>query len=169
MAGVRGRDAHHDGNRAAAAADGRRTLAATYDLHGAAVYGLAHWITGDAEVAAELTSKVFAALRHLDVARGLDGLRACVLSNVHRRAVEWTRRHSPLTARDATLPLEGLDSLDRAEQIVVTEAYFGGKTYDAVAEMLGVDRIEVARLMQSALHRLGSTGSGAVSAQPRTA
>lgn len=146
-------------------------LGEIYDQHGAAVYGLAHWITGDAQVAARLTAETFGGLRFLDATGAVPGVRGCVLTDVHRRAVAWTREHNPLAASHASLPFDGFSQLDDDEQTVITEAHFGGKTYDAVAEMLGIECEDVARLMQHALRRLG-TGSAAevpLTGRPRTA
>ena len=132
------------------------TLAACYDRHGAAVFGLAQWITGDAEVAAQLTADVFAALRYLDPTAGVEGVAGCVMTDVHRRAVAWSRAHSTPTMTPRPLPYEGFSDLPDDERTVVAEAYFGGRTYHDVAASLDVPPTEVARLMQQALRRLGS-------------
>lgn len=146
------------------------TLAASYDRHGAAVYGLAHWITGDANVAARLTADAFAALRFISGTDGIEGLRGCVLTDVHRRAVAWTRANSPLSAGPGAAPFDGFGDLSHDERVVVTEAYFGGKTYDVVAEILGTDCETVARLMQQALHRLATpTATARFTVPPQTA
>lgn len=146
------------------------TLAASYDRHGAAVYGLARWITGDGEVAARLTADVFAALQWISVADGVEGLRGCVLTDVHRRAVAWTRTHSRLPRAPGAMPFDGCGDLSEDERVVVTEAYFGGKTYDAVAEILHTDRETVAALMQQALRRLAApAATSPVMPRPQTA
>ena len=129
------------------------TLAASYDAHGAAVYGLAHSITRDDAVAAELTADVFATLRFIGDG-GVDGLRSCVLTDVHRRAVAWVRAQ-PRPSGGSVGPLAGFGALPPDEQAVVAEAYFGGKTYDEVAAVLGLPRNQVAQLMHDALRRLG--------------
>lgn len=141
-------------------------LAASYDEHGAAVYGLAQWVTGDAQVAARLTEEVFAALRSVSLSGPVEDLRQSVLTDVHRRAVAWRRQHSPLSQTDATLPFESLAHLDDTERFVVAEAYFCGQTYDAVARSLGVDRSEVARIMQRALRRLASPAADGLTPRP---
>ncbi len=134
-------------------------LAAAFDAHGAAVYGLAHRITADADVAGRLTADAFKAVRR--VATTHDGsLRACLLTEVHRRAVEWSRRHAPAQAQGAASTLEALSELADEERAVVADAYFAGKTYDEVAQERGITRSDVARMMQAALHRLGSTTPG---------
>ena len=133
-----------------------RMLATAYDQHGAAVYGLAHRVTGDAEVAAALTAEVFAGLRWVG-ASGQHTLGSCLLTDVHRRAVAWTRSCERPAAMNAGLPLDDLALLDDDERAVLAEAYFGGKTYDEVAATLHITRADAARLMQQALHRLGST------------
>jgi hypothetical protein len=46
---------------------------------------------------------------------------------------------------------------------------FGGKTYDAVAEMLQIECDEVARLMQQALRRLHGQTALSLIGPPRTA
>lgn len=130
-----------------------RTLAGLYDAHAAAVYGLAERITRDTDVAANLTAEAFAELRFVS-AEGVDSVLPCLLTDVHRRAVAWTRAH-PARHSVTALPLAGFADLPDDEETVVMESYFGGKTYDEVAALLGQDRAEVARLMQSALHRLG--------------
>lgn len=143
------------------------TLAACYDAHGPAVFGLAKWITGDVEVASRLTAEVFAALRYLDARGGIGGVRACVLADVHRRAVAWSRANSSRSRAPRPLPFEGFADLPADERTVVAEAYFGAKTYDAVAPMINSTPAEVARLMQQALRRLGSKPSTAGAATPR--
>ena len=140
--------------RAAFARIDSTTLAASYDAYGPAVYGLAVRVTGDGEVAARITAEVFATLRFVSTRDGIDGLRACVLTDAHRRAVAWTREN-PAQQHSTALPLEAFANLPDDEHAVIMEGYFGGKTYDEVAATLDKDRGEVARLMQSALHRLG--------------
>lgn len=131
-----------------------KTLAASYDAYGAAVYGLAQRVTANADVAARITAEVFAGLRFVCANEGVEGLRACVLTDAHRRAVAWAREN-PAQQLSTALPLEGFVDLPDDEHAVIAEGYFAGKTYDEVAAALGKERGEVARLMQSALQRLG--------------
>ena len=145
-------------------------LEQAYDEHGAAVYGLAYRITGNEAEASRMTADVFAGLQEIGV--GADnGLRGCLLADVHRRAVAWKRSSEGARSMDLGLPLDGLAMLDDDERAVVAEAYFGGKTYEEIARNMQISRADAARLMQQALHHLGSatTSSPRLSYRPKTA
>lgn len=128
------------------------------DRHLAAVFGLAKEVTGDAGVAETLAADTFAALHHLG-ATPSDTLEACLLTDVHRRAVKWTRDDRIINGADtravtAASPL--LATLPPDERDVVIDAYFGGRTYAEIAQQRGLDAAKVAELMQSGLRRLTS-------------
>lgn len=132
--------------------------ATAYDGHIAAVFGLAREITGSAEVAESLTSATFASLHHLGP-NPSDSLRACLLTDVHRRAVQWTRDAGGAHATDAAAVVAAapaLDGLPDDERDVILDAYFGGCTYAQIAQQRGVDAAAIAALMQRGLRRLTS-------------
>lgn len=127
------------------------------DRHLAAVFGLAKEVTGDAGVAETLAEDTFAALHHLGTTP--DTLEACLLTDVHRRAVKWTRDErisNGADARAVTAASPLLATLPPDERDVVIDAYFGGRTYAEIAQQRGLDAAKVAELMQSGLRRLTS-------------
>jgi DNA-directed RNA polymerase specialized sigma24 family protein len=130
-----------------------------YDGPLARVFGLARQITGDAGVAASLTSETFASLHQLGPAPS-ETLEACLVTDVHRRAVQWARDERISHGADASAvagaaPL--LDGLPDDERGVILDAYFGGCTYAEIAERRGLDAATVATLMQRGLRRLSSS------------
>jgi DNA-directed RNA polymerase specialized sigma24 family protein len=129
-----------------------------YDGHLAAVFGLAREITGSAEVAASLTSATFGSLNHLGP-HPSDTLQACLLTDVHRRAVAWTRDHGSSHGADTaavTAAAPQLDGLPSDERDVILDAYFGGATYAEIAQRRGLDAATVAALMQRGLRALSA-------------
>ena len=132
------------------------TTETAYDGHIAAVFGLAREITGDAAVAESLTAATFASLHHLGP-NPSDSLRACLLTDVHRRAVQWAREEGSTHATDAaavTAAAAALDGLPADERDVILDAYFGGCTYAQIAKQRGIAASAVAALMQRGLRRL---------------
>ena len=141
----------------------RRPASATetaYDGHIAAVFGLAREVTGSDAVAESLTAATFASLQHLGP-KPSDSLRACLLTDVHRRAVQWAREEGSTHATDAaavTAAASALDGLPTDERDVILDAYFGGCTYAQIAAQRGIDTGAVAALMQRGLRRLTALG-----------
>lgn len=130
-----------------------------YDRHLATVFGLAQQVTGDPAVAEELAGDTFAALDGLD-ATTTDALGACLVTDVHRRAVRWVRDERIAHAADigavaGSTPL--LVTLPADEREVIVDAYFGGRTYAEIAQQRGLDPSSVAALMQRGLRRLSAT------------
>lgn len=145
----------------AASASPATVAEASADAHErrlAAVYGLAREVTGDPAVAEMLAADTFAALHH-----AADGpsetLDACAVTDVHRRAVKWTRDRRIINGADtravtAASPL--LATLPPDERAVIIDAYFRGHTYAEIAHDRGIDAAAVAQLMQNGLRRLTS-------------
>lgn len=127
------------------------TLAASFDRHGPAVFGLAERVTHDPDVAARLTAEVFAELSEVT---DDSTLAECVLTAVHRRAVAWVRSSAPTSA--ATLGQDPLAALDPAHREVIAAAYFDGFTYAEIAQRLDLPLTQVAQLMQEGLRSLGT-------------
>lgn len=128
------------------------------DGHLAAVFGLAREITGSAEVAASLTAATFASLQQHNPTPS-QSLQACLLTDVHRRAVQWARDEGCTHATDAaavTAFAPALQGLPEDERDVILDAYFGGCTYAQIARDRGLDEATVAALMQRGLRRLTS-------------
>ena len=135
------------------------TLAACFDRHGPAVFGLAERVTRDPDVASRLTAEVFAELTEVtDEA----ALAECILTAVHRRAVDWVRSTTRLPA--AGFGQDALVALDAAEREVISAAYFDGLTYTEIAQRLGLPLTQVASLMQQGLRRLAAFNAPAASA-----
>jgi DNA-directed RNA polymerase specialized sigma24 family protein len=127
-----------------------------YDGHLAAVFGLAREVTGSTEVAASLTSATFGSLNTLGP-NPSDTLEACLLTDVHRRAVQWTRDEGRSHGADTaavTAAAPQLDGLPADEREVILDAYFGGATYAEIAQRRGLDAATVAALMQRGLRAL---------------
>lgn len=135
------------------------TLAASFDRHGPAVYGLAERVTRNADVASRLTAEVFAELTEVTDEATLE---ECVLTAVHRRAVEWVRSTRPAPA--GGFDQDALVALNAAEREVISAAYFDGETYTEIAQRLGLPVTQVAGLMQQGLRRLAVFNAPAASA-----
>lgn len=133
-------------------ARGQASLARWYDRLGAAVFGLAYRVTGDAEVAARLTAEVFAEV-FADVTDDIDEstLETALMAAVHRRAVEWVRTFRPPPTPPVRDTLAGLPATERE---VIAAAYFDGLTCADIGARLGIDRREVANLIQRGMRRL---------------
>lgn len=140
-------------------ADFDTTLSRSYDRHAEAVYGLAHRVTRDAQVAARLTAEVFGALEDVT---DESCLAECVLTDVHRRAVRWLRSN-PAPPPRATQPndAEALAGLPSMEAAVIAAAYFDGWTTTTIAERFGLQVAQVAELMQTGLRRLAAPHAAA--------
>jgi len=149
-----------------------RALAELYDAHAALVHGLALRVTGDPAAAEAVTEEVFVgAWEHPErfdpatttVASWLTGL-------AHRAAVERLRRDGapppppagapavpPGAAPRATGPVrDAVAALPAEERSALLLAYFGGRTYRQVGDVLGIPP-ELARArIGTALHHVAA-------------
>ncbi len=133
-----------------------------YDQYSSFVYGLALRVIGEARAAEDVSQDVFVAVWEragaFDPDRG--SLRTWLGTLAHRRAVDHVRREEARrrrAIRDAARPVSTPDVEEMALALVTAErvrsaletlpdeqrraiqlAYFGGKTYRQVAEVLGV-------------------------------
>src|SRR5215831_1125966 len=90
-----------------------RALAAVYDQHAGAVYGLARRVAQDEQLACDVTQEVFTYLwempHRIDLSRG--SLRTHLTLLAHRRAVdEVRRRRAHARAETAPEPADGPES-----------------------------------------------------------
>jgi RNA polymerase sigma-70 factor (ECF subfamily) len=138
-------------------------LGEVYDQYSSFVYGLAQRVIGDARAAEDVSQEVFLHIwehpEAFDPTRG--SLRTWLGTLAHRRAVDHVRREEARrrrAQRDATRrPTQIPDVEEMATALVTAErvrhalevlpddqrraiqlAYFGGKTYRQVAEVLGI-------------------------------
>jgi len=133
-----------------------------YDQFASFVYGLALRVIGDARAAEDVSQDVFVTFwerpDEFDPDRG--SLRTWLGTLAHRRAVDHVRREEARrrraikdAARPATTPdveemaialvtaervRSALDTLPDDQRRAIHLAYFGGKTYRQVAEVLGI-------------------------------
>ena len=148
-----------------------QALAAVYDQHAGAVYGLARRVAQDEQLACDVTQEVFTYLwempHRVDLSRG--SLRTYLTLLAHRRAVDEVRRRrvglpaetaAPLPEREdesetrvtdrATL----LGMLPAEQRAAVRLAYFDGLTYVQVAKALGIPEETAKRQLRTALASL---------------
>jgi RNA polymerase sigma-70 factor (ECF subfamily) len=151
---------HHMRARLVAGDDG--ALGHVYDQYASFVYGLAFRVTGDARAAEDVCQDVFVGFWErpdaYDPARG--SLRTWLGTLAHRRAVDYVRREEAKrrraerhAARAVTMPdveematamvtaervRAAVDVLPGDQRRAIQLAYFGGKTYREVAEVLGI-------------------------------
>jgi RNA polymerase sigma-70 factor (ECF subfamily) len=137
-------------------------LGEVYDQYASFVYGLALRVIGDRRAAEDVSQDVFAALWErpalFDPTRG--SLRTWLGTLAHRRSVDYVRREEArrrraerAAARSEVPPdveematalvtaervRAALDLLPPDQQRAIQLAYFGGKTYRQVAEVLGI-------------------------------
>jgi RNA polymerase sigma-70 factor (ECF subfamily) len=137
-------------------------LTEVYDQFASFVYGLALRVIGDPRAAEDVSQDVFVAIWErpdaFDPERG--SLRTWLGTLAHRRAVDYVRREEARrrrserdAARRSTVPdveeiavalvtaervRESLDLLPDEQRRAIQLAYFGGKTYRQVAEVLGI-------------------------------
>ena len=158
-------------------------LATLYQRHGAAVWGLARRVTGDAQAAEEVTQTVFLALwshaGRYDPARG--ALRSWLLAQAHGRAVDHVRSEAARRRRqdrDAQLSMvppsaevevavhaaalaadvqRAVDALPAGEREAILLAYFGGHSYRETAQLLDQPEGTVKSRIRSALQNLRRT------------
>ena len=133
-----------------------------YDQFSSFVYGLALRVIGDARAAEDVSQDVFVTIWErpgaFDPDRG--SLRTWLGTLAHRRAVDHVRREEARRRRaikDAARPVStpdveemalalvtaervrsALDTLPDEQRRAIQLAYFGGKTYRQVAEVLGI-------------------------------
>ena len=154
-------------------------LAEAYRRHAGAVFGLARRLLNDHAQAEEVVQEVFVRLwnapERFDADRG--SLRSFLLANCHSRSVDVLRsetsrrRREEREARAAAeagydidrevwdMALAGhvqvaLSVLTEGERAAIELAYFGGRTYREVAEMLGEAEGTVKSRIRSGLKRL---------------
>ncbi len=137
-------------------------LAEIYDQYSSFVYGLALRVVGDARAAEDVSQDVFVGLWERPAAFDPDrgSLRTWLGTLTHRRAVDYVRREEARrrrAERDAARAVSAPDVEELATAMVAAErvraaldllpsdqrraiqlAYFGGKTYRQVAEVLGI-------------------------------
>jgi RNA polymerase sigma-70 factor (ECF subfamily) len=135
-----------------------------YDQFSSFVYGLALRVIGDARAAEDVSQDVFVTVWErpgaFDPDRG--SLRTWLGTLAHRRAVDHVRREEARrrqAIKDAARPVStpdveemalalvtaervraALDTLPDEQRRAIQLAYFGGKTYRQVAEVLGIPR-----------------------------
>ncbi len=157
----------------------QEALAEAYRRHAGAVLGLARRILNASALAEEVTQEVFLRLwnrpESFDADRG--SLRSFLLAQTHGRAVDMLRSESSrrqredrdaLMATDAGYDLEhevvdlvvgeqvraALGVLSDHERSAIELAYFGGRSYREVADILGQSEGTVKSRIRKGLQRL---------------
>ena len=143
-----------------------RALASVYEEHGGMVYGLAGSVTGDQSLAEAITADVFVELwQRPDSVTGT--LRAHLAVATHRRGVEIVRHQRVGDGRrphgDGVAAL--LDKLPDDQRSALVLAYFDGRTYHEVAEVLGMDDATAKRCLTDALRALRDHLAGGLGAR----
>jgi RNA polymerase sigma-70 factor (ECF subfamily) len=159
----------------------QEALAEAYRRHGGAVFALARRVLGGSPGAEDVTQSVFAVLwdqpQRFEPDRG--SLRSFLLTMAHRRAVDLVRSEERRRGREARVAStaeapydlehevwdltvsahvrDALGQLAPAEREVIEMAYFGGRTYREVAEVLGYPEGTVKSRIRSGLQRLRTT------------
>lgn len=156
-----------------------QALEELYRRHGGAVYGLARRVLRNDTLAEEVTQEVFVRLwnqpERFDGEKGT--LRAFLLAQSHRRAVDVVRSEEARTKREqreagATVDVDdglerevfdltvaesvkdALSELPDREREPIELAYYGGKTYRQVATELGEPEGTVKSRIRSGLGKL---------------
>jgi RNA polymerase sigma-70 factor (ECF subfamily) len=138
-------------------------LGEVYDQYSSFVYGLAQRVIGDPRAAEDVSQEVFLHIwehpEAFDPARG--AMRTWLGTLAHRRSVDYIRREEArrrrslreASRRPTSIPdveematalvaaervREALDVLPREQRQAIQLAYFEGKTYRQVAEVLGI-------------------------------
>jgi RNA polymerase sigma-70 factor (ECF subfamily) len=153
-------------------------LTEIYDQFAAFVYGLAHRVIGDARAAEDVSQEVFVSVwerpEQFDPERG--SLRTWLGTLTHRRAVDYVRREEARrrrSEREASRAVTTPDVEEMATALVMAErvratldglppeqrraiqlAYFEGKTYRQVAEVLGIPEGTAKSRLRLALRRI---------------
>src|SRR5215470_12671471 len=155
-------------------------LGEVYDQFSSLVYGLALRVIGDARAAEDVSQDVFVWFWERPAAFDPDrgSLRAWLGTLTHRRAVDYVRREEARrrrTERDAALaPLvpdvgemaaalvtaervrAALDVLPAEQRDAIELAYFGGRTYRQVADVLGIPEGTAKSRLRLALRKIAS-------------
>jgi len=153
-------------------------LAEAYRRHAGPVFGLARRLVNDQARAEEVVQEVFLRLwsapDRFDPDRG--SLRSYLLAHCHGRSVDMIRADSARRRREETefaVPIpspdlieevwdvalsgfvrDALSELSEGERVAIEQAYFGGRTYREVAEMLGEPEGTIKSRIRSGLRRL---------------
>ena len=157
-------------------------LSEIYDQFSSFVFGLARRVTANPTIAEDVTQEVFVSLwekpEAFDPSRGT--LRAWLGVLTHRRAVDRVRREtaaqrneSAHAARPAAPPpdlaeaatsmivaqrvREAVAELPAEQRVAVELAYFGGKTYTEVAEVLGIPEGTAKSRLRLAMKKLAAS------------
>lgn len=161
-------------------------LAEAYRRHAGAVYALARRLLRDATLAEEIVQEVFLRLwNHPDkFDHGRGTLRSYLLAQCHGRSVDLLRSESSRRLREerdvrrtaeggydlehevvdlavAERVKEALQTLPEGERQAIALAYFGGRTYREVAELLGEPEGTVKSRIRSGLKRMKGELAGA--------
>jgi RNA polymerase sigma factor (sigma-70 family) len=155
-----------------------RALGEIYDQFASFVNGLATKVTCNRHAAEEITQDVFVSMweqpERFDPDRG--SLRSWLGTLAHRRSVDWVRREEARRRREdreanACVPPPDIaelatsmviaerirvavDALPREQREALLLAYFGGKTYRQVAEILEIPEGTAKSRLRLALHRV---------------
>jgi RNA polymerase sigma-70 factor (ECF subfamily) len=153
-------------------------LAEAYRRHAGPVFGLARRLLNDQARAEEVVQEVFLRLwsapDRFDPDRG--SLRSFLMAHCHGRSVDLIRADSARRRREETdvavqepspdlieqvwdVALSGfvrdaLSELPEPERVAIEQAYFGGRTYREVADLLGEPEGTVKSRIRSGLRRL---------------
>jgi RNA polymerase sigma-70 factor, ECF subfamily len=157
-------------------------LAEVYRRHGGAVYGLARRVLDNAAEAEDVTQEVFLRLWNapdrFDPARG--SLRSYLLAQSHARAVDVIRSQNSRRARESSDAMktaragydmqneawdltlahqvsEALATLPDDERRAIELAYFEGRTYVQVAEILNQPEGTVKSRIRNGMRRMRRT------------
>lgn len=156
-------------------------LGEVYEQYASFVYGLALGVLGDARAAEDVSQDVFVSVwerpEAFDPDRG--SLRTWLGTLAHRRAVDHVRREEARrrraikdAARPETTPdveemavalvtaervRAALDTLPDVQRRAIQLAYFGGKTYRQVAEVLEIPEGTAKSRLRLGLRRIAHT------------
>ena len=165
----------------AVAARNQAALAELYQRHSASVYGLARRLLGTGPGAEDVTQEIFVRLwsqpERFDAERG--SLRSYLLAQTHSRSIDIIRstnarrnreeRDARLTETDQVLdPVEEagtriedrervrsvLAALPENERKAIELAYFGGRTYQEVAQALDIPEGTIKSRIRTGLRRM---------------
>jgi RNA polymerase sigma factor (sigma-70 family) len=166
--------------RARLVAGDEDALGEVYDQFASFVYGIAFRVIGDARAAEDVAQDVFMKLWEQPIGfeprRG--SLRTWLGTLAHRRAVDCVRREEAkrrTAARDATRSAvapdveemamalvtaervrSALDALPEEQRVAIQLAYFGGRTYREVAQVLGIPEGTAKSRLRLGLHRIAA-------------